>query len=142
MWPATFCGGLPGIDTWGWLLLSITATTDSRRTGMKRMLGFGVNMALPGSDGELFRHITSLGRGALHLNERVVDHDVVAACVPFTDDHPVVSRRLGAAPRRLRSLGRRQHDLVGPGFKCLVISVTIWSSSDLSSRIHLELMKT
>jgi hypothetical protein len=34
------------METWGWLMLSTSATTRSRVAGMKRMLGSGSNTLL------------------------------------------------------------------------------------------------
>src|SRR5512140_763939 len=85
--PATCWGAFPGIPTWGWLMLSTTATTCSFVTGTCVMLASGWNIEppLPRLDHVLLVTVVQVGRGPRHLDERRVDHDVVPADVPLAD---------------------------------------------------------
>src|SRR5512137_2668916 len=93
--PWTACGSLPGMETWGWLMASMIATTWSRVAGTNWMVGSGVNTLpslwfpapavrpRPGSssasfEDELLHLVVHLGRGAGHHRQGIVDHDMIA----------------------------------------------------------------
>src|SRR5689334_2258610 len=121
--PKTCCEAFPGIETCGWLMLSTTATTCSRSAGTNVRLGSGWNTRSPPRsarvDDELLGAVVHLGGVPGGLDERHVDHDVVAADVPLPHDDPeldVLAEREALAAEPLRG---RERDLVPAGAEVL-----------------------